>query len=165
MRERVTVDSAAFAHDARELEGSLAVAQLHRVQDALHDTGGEVRYVLTGSEDREGVGHLALRLRGGLRLVCQRCLGPVGFEVDAVRRFELVAPGQDLGDPAEEPDDVERMHADAGLDVAALVEDEVLLVLPMVAMHEPGKCTAPASQNSRDAAGSPFEALAVLRRK
>ncbi|HVY07600.1 MAG TPA: YceD family protein [Burkholderiales bacterium] len=165
MRDRVTVDSVAFARDARELRGRLPVADLARLRDALVDTDGDVAYRLAGSMDKDGKATLQLEVAAKLQLVCQRCLGPVEFDLQSTRDLVLVPPGQPLADPADEPDDVEEIHADAKLDVAALVEDEVILSLPMVAAHEAGECAMPKSQEGMNETQSAFGSLASLKRQ
>ena len=165
MRDRVTVDSIAFARDGREIDGSVAVADLQRLQEGLHDQSGQIDYRLAGSMDKDGMASLRLRIEADLTLTCQRCLGPVKFHLESARRFELVPKGQALDDPADEPEDVEQIHADAALDVALLVEDEAILALPIAAMHEAEACAAPAATESGNEALSPFSALGALKRQ
>jgi len=165
MRDRVTVDSNAFARDAGELRGARAVADLTRLHDALFDQSGEIAYRLTGAVNKDGVATLRLEIAAELSMICQRCLGPVKFSLKASRNFELVPDMGDLGDPAAEPDEVERIHADAKLDVEALVEDEAILCLPMVAGHKPGACLSPAVLDGKNEKPSPFISLATLKRQ
>ena len=53
MRDRVTVDSNAFARDAGELRGARAVADLTRLHDVLFDQSGEIAYRLTGAVNKD----------------------------------------------------------------------------------------------------------------
>jgi uncharacterized protein len=165
MRDQVAVDSIAFARDAGELRATLKIPDLPRLRDLLFEQSGEIRYRLTGAVNKDGISSLRLELAADLLLTCQRCLGPVEFGLNASRSFVLIPPAEALGDPAEEPEDVERIHADAQLDVAALVEDETMLCLPMVARHPPGKCSPPLALGSESDKKSPFGALAVLKRQ
>lgn len=165
MRERVTVNSIALAREHREVSGKLAIADLQRLHYVLFEPSGEVDYKLDGSVDKDGVAWLELHLDAKLSLLCQRCLGPMAFREQATRRFKLVPKGQPLGDPAEEPDDIEEIHAEEDLDVAALVEDEIILTLPMVAVHEDGKCAAPQSAQDDGEKKSPFSLLSALKRQ
>lgn len=165
MRDRVSVDSVAFARDASELRAVVAIAELPRLHDALFDQSGEIAYRLTGAVDKDGVASLRLDIAADLLMTCQRCLGPVNVSVKSARKFILVPQSHALGDPADEPDDVERIHADTELDVAMLVEDEAILALPMVAGHEPGECSPPVAAGSEDSRKSPFSALSVLKRQ
>jgi uncharacterized protein len=165
MRERVTVNSIALAREHREVSGKLAIADLHRLHYVLFEPSGEVDYKLIGSVDKDGVAWLQLQLDAKLSLLCQRCLGPMEFRERAARKFKLVPQGQPLSDPAEEADDIEEIPAEEDLDVAALVEDEVILTLPMVAVHEDGKCAAPLSAQDDSEKKSPFSSLSVLKRQ
>ena len=165
MRDRVSVDSVAFSRDASELRGTVAIADLPRLHDVLFDQSGEIAYSLGGAVSKEGIATLRLDITADLLMLCQRCLGPVKFSLKSARNFELIAQTKALGDPAEEPDDVERIHADANLDVAALVEDEAILCLPMVAGHQPGECSSPLVLRSEGEKKLPFSSLAALKRQ
>jgi uncharacterized protein len=165
MRDRVCVDSVAFAREANELRGKVATADLPRLHDSLFDQSGEIAYRLAGAVNKDGIASLRLDIAADLLMTCQRCLGPVIFSLKSARNFELVPQTQALGDPAEESDDVERIHADADLDVDALVEDEAILCLPMVAGHQPGECRSPLAAVDESTKKSPFSSLAVLKRQ
>jgi uncharacterized protein len=165
MRDRVFVDSVAFVRDAGELRGTLAIVDLPRLHDTLFDQSGEITYSLTGAVNKDGIASLRLDIVADLLMICQRCLGPVKFSLKSARNFELVPEAEALGDPAEEPGDVERIHADAKLDVAALAEDEIILCLPMVAGHQPGECSSPVALEGESEKKSPFSSLAVLKRQ
>jgi len=166
MRERVRIDSMKFAREAGELRATLAIADLPRLHDALFDPSGELTYRLTGAVDKDNVAFLRLDIAGALRMACQRCLGPVEFNLSTRRNFELVPAGQELGDPAQEPADIERIHADANLDVDMLVEDEAILGLPMVARHDSGPCSEfPAFRQESGERNSAFDSLSTLKRQ
>ena len=165
MFDRAVVDSVAFARESGELRATVAVAALARLHDALFDQSGVIAYELAGRVDQEGKPSLRLALGGVLVLRCQRCLGPVRFRFDAVRNFLLVPAGQALSDPADEAVDTDQLYADPKLDVIALVEDEVILGLPMVAGHEEGACAAPLPKVEAGRRESPFDALADLKRQ
>jgi uncharacterized protein len=163
MRDGVAVDSVAFARDARELRATLKLANLTRLHDVLFDQAGQIAYCLTGAVDKDGIPSLRLDISGQLVLTCQRCLGPMNISLAASRKFELVSGTESLGDPAQEPGEVERIHAEPELDVAALVEEEAILSLPMVPAHPPGECSPSQESNDRNEMKSPFSSLSVLK--
>ncbi|MGQ0577586.1 MAG: YceD family protein [Betaproteobacteria bacterium] len=165
MFDRAVVDSVAFARESGVVRATVAVATLARLHDALLDPSGAIAFELAGHVDQEGKPSLRLAFGGELVLRCQRCLGPVRCRLDVVRNFVLVPAGQALSDPAAEAEDTEQLHADPKLDVIALVEDEIILGLPMMAGHEEGACTAPSPKAKPDKRESPFNALATLRRQ
>ena len=91
-------------------------------------------------------------------LACQRCLDPVEFPVELGVELELAGSEREI---VAADDDVDRVLATNAMDVAALVEDEVLLVLPMAPVHE--RCEPDAERHVADRA-APFAALAGLRK-
>jgi uncharacterized protein len=165
MRDRVTVDSVVFAREASELRATVAIADLPRLRDELFDQSGEIAYTLTGAVNKEGVASLRLDIVAELQMACQRCLRSINVSLNSVCNFELVPEAQTLGDPAEELGDVERIHADASLDVVAFVEDEAILCLPMVAGHLPGECSSPPLAEHENDMKLPFSSLAALKRQ
>lgn len=165
MRDRVCVDSVAFARDAGELRGTVATADLPRLHDSLFDQSGEIAYSVTGKVDKDGVASLRLDVAADLLMTCQRCLGPVKVSLNSARNFVLVPPAEALGDPAEESDDEDRIHVDDQLDIVGLVEDEAILCLPMVAVHKSGECAPPLAAGGESDSKSPFSSLAALKRQ
>ena len=165
MSAPAVIDALEFARSAQESTGSVPVSALKRLEDLLYDSAGTLRYGLTGRRDERNRPLLDLAVSGELHLQCQRCLGLLEYAVD-VRNLLLVvpegaAPEDDLEDP-EAPDTIE---ANPALDVQALVEDEVLLSLPLAPRHAEGACESRfETQSHESAAPSAFEKLAALKR-
>jgi uncharacterized protein len=65
--------------------------------------------------------------------VCQRCLGPLQVPVEIDAELQLA---ESLREISEADDEVDRVLASRHMDVGQLVEDEVILALPMVPRHE-----------------------------
>jgi uncharacterized protein len=164
MNDPVVVDSAAFARESGKLQGTIALARLSRLHGELFDQSGDVGYALTGFVSSEQKPSLQLEISGKLKLTCHHCLGPVEWEVDSKRNFELVPAGEALGDPAEEPQDVEQIFADPKLDVIGLIEDEIILGMPMATKHEAGCCSPPAPVKAQPERATPFSVLAGIKR-
>lgn len=72
-----------------------------------------------------------------MEMQCQRCLKPVGVAVKSDRLLYLAASEADADrlETALADEDVEVIVAGQNLDLAGVVEDEVLLSLPIVPMH------------------------------
>ena len=158
------VDSVDFARKASTLRGEVALASLQRLCDALFDPAGQVTYLLEGFVSDEGKPSLRLQLSGPLVLVCQRCLAALPFDASTQRMFVLTSPGDDTVDLVDEDEDVEHLPADSRLDVLALVEDELLLSLPIAPVHELCNCEARSTGATGNAKLLPFGALAALKR-
>ncbi len=108
---------------------------------------------------------LHLAARGRVWRECQRCLQPVALDLEVSRPLRFVADEATAAAlDAESEDDV--LVASRHLDLHELVEDELLLALPLVPMH--GHCPRQLPMAAGDAAAEPapkpFAALAALKR-
>lgn len=91
-------------------------------------------------------GHAAIQghMTGSVELICQRCLKPMRFLFDEA--FDLVLVGAD-GDAAAVPDSHEVVTLETPLlDVQWLIEEQLLLALPLIPKHEDeAECKAQAT--------------------
>lgn len=158
---QVVVDSLAFAREGGRLAGEVPVAALERLADALAETGGALNWELSGECDGDGRSWLTLRVEGSLGLRCQRCLGTVVFPVSVESRLQLVAPGEAWPDEDLEDDESDAIEAARELAVVPLVEEEVLLALPIAPRHD--RCEPPKAV-AEEQEPSPFAVLANLKK-
>lgn len=156
MSQAGTIDGQAFARERSRISGHLALAALPRVA-ASGGESADVAFELEGGQNAEGRPSLRVRAGGSVGMTCQRCLQPLTVPVAVEAELEL-AESQEAAEAAE--DEVDRVVASRNMDVAAIVEDELLLALPMVAAHE--DCQLPADDDGP--APSPFARLAGLRK-
>ena len=155
-------DAFAFARDGRVLEGTFAICDLERLHDLLTELDGEVQYRLEGFNGERGECLLHLTVGGVLPLVCKRCLESVPFDLDVDNLLELVPEGADLSQDELEDDTRDFLPVVGELDVAELVEDEILLALPVAPRHE--KCGLPGSAEAGERI-NPFAVLSELKGK
>jgi uncharacterized protein len=160
MSARAVIDSLDFARNSQQLSGEVQVVQLARLADSLFDGAGELKYQLVGGCDARQRPRLQLAVAGSINLRCQRCLGSLAYPV-AVEASLLVLTDKAGGETAE-LDDLDGVPADAHTDVWELIEDEVLLAVPLSPRHPEGLCEA-AVDTSQDRAASPFAVLAKLK--
>lgn len=164
MSEQAPIDGFEFAREGRRLEGEMAVSALQRLHDVVVDTSGAVRYRIEGSIDTQRRPVLDVTVEATLPLTCQRCLERMDYELKRRSRFLLVEGGEELPDVAEEDPETETMPVDALTDVADLVEQEVLLGLPIAPMHDEAACDAVRAL-PKDESPSPFAVLEQLKDK
>jgi uncharacterized protein len=162
MSARAVIDSLEFARSGQQLQGAIAVAQLARLTDSLFDTGGNLKFALSGGLDAEHRPRLNLKVEGAINLRCQRCLDSLAYPVE-VESSLLVLTGKAGGETAEF-DELDGIPADPHTDVWALVEDEVLLAIPIAPRHAEGQCSA-AMKTTPDGTPSPFAVLAKLKQQ
>jgi uncharacterized protein len=158
MLQPAAIDGLAFARGATVLKGQLGLESLPRLAES-GCTGAVVDFVLEGEINERGKPGLRLVVDGSVRLECQRCLDGLDLPLHLEAQLELAASDAEI---AAADDDVERVLAGREMSVAALVEDEVLLALPMVPKHE--QCSARAGLGAKTQA-SAFQALAALRKR
>jgi len=81
-----------------------------------------------------GIAVVELNFDGTARLQCQRCLGAMEVGVEASTEVGLVATEADV---SRVPEEFEPVLAPEGrISVGELVEEELLLTLPIVPLHE-----------------------------
>lgn len=150
-----------FARTGGQLQGRVVIASLERLQDRLAENSGELAFTVAGSRDSRQRPQLEITLKGLLSLPCGRCLAAVSHPVSVRSRVLLAPPGgvPEGDDDAESPEWVE---ASRGLDVRELIEDELLLGLPVTVWHAQGKCSG-GFDKAAVTSGSPFAVLASLR--
>ena len=115
----------------RELyAGSLPLALMTRLAALLADASGELQVELEASRDAEGAGWLRGEIRGLLTLTCQRGLHPYDWDCELPVTLRLVTSETDEERLLETCDPY--LVRDDSLPLRELVEDEVLLALPMM---------------------------------
>jgi uncharacterized protein len=168
------LDLLSFSRDAARLVGEGVLADWPRLADEQFGDSllaGPVRWQLQGrTQVQSGAADqvwLDLKAELSLPMQCQRCLTPVLQTVQAERSFRFVADeatAAALDDEAEE--DILVLSRD--FDALALVEDELILSLPLVPLHEVCPETVPMSvaDPAFEAASerpNPFGVLAGLK--
>ncbi len=149
----------------RIFEGEVPLDRFDRLRGSLADVDGHCRYRLEFGRDALGAAMVQLSAQAELPLVCQRSLErfvqPVELEqtlglVRSEREEQALAPGTE---PVLVPEDGMLRPLD-------LVEDELILALPVVPMAERDEeiepAQAPADSEPRV---NPFAALAALKQK
>ncbi|WP_028920359.1 YceD family protein [Pseudoxanthomonas suwonensis] len=161
-----TLDAWRMVAARRQFEGRMPLSAMPRLGDSLADTDGECRFALEFGHDALQVPYVELTLDAGLPLVCQRSLERFVFPVKTVQRLGLI---RDEAEDAALPPGYEALLVpeDGLLRPTELVEDELVLALPVVPMapgSEPVEQTWSAGEEELQAA-SPFAALAALKKK
>lgn len=100
--------------------------------------------------------------------ICQRCLEPVEVPVQVAREFRFVE-SEALAAQQDDECEEDLLVISRDFDLAALIEDEVLLALPLVPRHEvcPVKVKMAAADKDFDAPAekpNPFAVLANLKK-
>lgn len=171
------LDVAVFARENGSLEGEWPAASLSRLAESAAPEAPAagwpaLRWSLHGEirQPKGGKAQTWLRLgcRAEVALTCQRCLKPVAESLDIDRWIRFVdteAEAEALD--ADSEDDV--LALPRHLDARELIEDELLLALPLVPRHN--ACPEPLAHVEDEAETevelerpNPFAALAALKK-
>ena len=159
MSEQVVTDPLEFARGYKSLDGKIAVAHLGRVKEGLASAAGEVHFKLTGFLNENKEPGLRCQVQAALKLLCQRCLEPMDYALDIDSSLLLAKDDQVSVD--DDPDAPDRIPVQRNLSIAELVEEEILLALPMAPYHPEAACKGQA--HSELGTLHPFAALARLK--
>ncbi|HEY4365976.1 MAG TPA: YceD family protein [Steroidobacteraceae bacterium] len=159
------VDAAIGARSGLTIQRSFTLADLPRVRQAGARDGS---HVTASFHFLQFDGRIAIdgHLDGVVKLVCQRCMRDV--ELPLHDQFQLILV-QDEAELSEEIAGYEPITGDpARLDLQLLTEDQTLLALPLVPVHESEDCNkvaVDAATAADDTRQTPFANLRDLLRK
>ncbi|MFM7343298.1 MAG: YceD family protein [Betaproteobacteria bacterium] len=164
------LDLPALAQGEGVLEGRVEAAALDRLWEDLNGDAQPVQAIAwrIRVQWRESTGQPAqlwmhLQARAQLPLTCQRCLGPVLQPVPVDRFFRFV-DSEEEAQAQDEDCEEDLLVLEKRFDFLELLEDELLLELPLVPMHE--RCPQDLSVHAGplESPAHPFAALARLKK-
>lgn len=172
------LDLPALCRQGAVLEGQWPQAELSRLGESLLAVAGDTlpppvqwraQGVLRPVKGGEPELWLALQAGTTVALQCQRCLQPMAEVLAVDCRLRFVADEDEAARLDEESED-DVLALTGRLDLQALVEDELILALPLVPRHD--VCPQPLPMSAGEVADdepaeparpNPFAALARLR--
>jgi uncharacterized protein len=168
------LDVKAFAQSAGQTNGMDMLLNYDRLMQETSRLGGErlLKWSARGEYRSEGgmavEVWLRLQVEVSLPLTCQRCLGPVDIEVSIDRSFRFVE-GEEAADTQDEDAEEDVLALSKDFNLFDLIEDEVLMTLPVVPAHDvcPVDLKLSATDSGFEAAltekRNPFAVLAKLQ--
>ncbi|MGD8497407.1 MAG: YceD family protein [Chromatiales bacterium] len=166
------VDALRLADRAERVEGLIDLGRAERLAEVAAGRDAEARLSLRFSRDAGGVAGVQGEIIAELWPQCQRCLEPYALRAEVRVELALVesdAEAKRLMDSGRDS----LVLSDGWIDLLELVEDELLLALPLIPMHPSAdQCspevravmTAPAERKDEEAEPGPFAALAALKK-
>lgn len=168
------LDVALLARQGGELQGHWPLAGLPRLAEAVVDSAADtpVNWSAHG-QALSRPGHteelwLALRAEVDVGLACQRCLQTLAHRVAFDTRIRFVN-GEDAAARLDAEIEEDVLALSRSLDLRELVEDELLLALPIVPRHEvcpdpvrPASAPGKATDEADAPAKNPFAVLRQL---
>ena len=146
------------------MKGTFTPADLDRLQDSVADERGELRYEIVASLDKQRQKVVSCIIERFVFLICQNSLEAFRHEISIRDQLVLVDDETRLPSVEEEGEEMDYVVADEPLDIRDLVEDAVLLALPMIP-RKPGLEGTVSREAGEVVKPSPFAALASLKKK
>lgn len=148
-------------------DGYMPLSSMPRLQHAVRNEAAEVTVEFKFEQGAYGVAQLSGSCSASLEFECQRCLGSCELMVSAVFVLQLAQGDAQM---QELPDEVDALVLEGEyLNVTEVIEDELLLQLPLVPAHKNTDCNeylnradhtdSPAEQDN------PFAVLKSLKTK
>lgn len=135
-----TVDPIKAAKAGKSLSGEVFINQMPRLSELLADNGGSARAHLQFGQIENGSYFVTGEIKAVVKLICQRCMEEMSLDVITDLSLIFVEPGQNIDDIPEEFEP--RVIEEQMLNLPELLEDELILAMPIVAMHEESECNS-----------------------
>jgi uncharacterized protein len=164
MSARIVIDTHDFVRFTRSLHGKITLDECTRLKDYLSDSRGKIEYKINGILDKNDKSILQVIIKGEINLFCQRCLGELAHTLNLKSTLFLAENKKELS-YLDEDESVEVILATSDLDIIELIEDEIILSLPISPRHRVNDCSARELTNSYTVEKKrPFTALLKLKK-
>jgi uncharacterized protein len=152
-------DPLAFAEKARHLRGELELSRLDRLANVLADKEGKVSFDLQFSKEGR-IPCIRGHVEAWLVLQCQCCLEPLPW---LVRSDVNLGVAGTVDESLRLPESLEPLLLETGATVslADIVQDELLLGIPVIPQHP--DCRLPSPADAAPERPHPFAGLAHLK--
>lgn len=136
----LTVDAHKLAKQGANLSGVLLLVNLLRIADLLDNKAGQLTIDLQFEIGRDHLHYVHGHINGNIEILCQRCMEAMTMAVDN----QFVLGLMDNPEIAKRlPENIEPIYLNQGeLDISGMIEDELILALPLIAMHDLEDCVA-----------------------
>jgi len=158
------VDPHRMAKNKQSLQGTIPVASMTRAVKLLASDEGELTYSLLFDADEDGCCFISGELQGKFSMRCQRCMQTMVKELKCSFKVSPVLNDEQAKALASDYEPV--IVADDKLEPASLIEDELILAVPIVVMHEVNEsgCVDSYAAKAQEPA-NPFRILQELKLK
>lgn len=128
------IDPLLFAQQEREIQGEIRIADLPQIVGLTTQPDNLLKIVMSFSKSSLQYPFLKGTIKGEIVQMCQRCLGDTITKID--EKFELLLVTSEMSPTAEQEGHDIFEYDETTIDTVELIEEEVMLALPIVAKHE-----------------------------
>jgi uncharacterized protein len=161
------IDPIQLADNQKNLKGKLALSEMDRLMELVCNRQGSAFIDLSFGRDELGYRYMRGSIKAGFEVICQRCNQPM--------HLDLTIDVEES--PVKTDEEAERLPRNydplllTGDTVALypMVEEEILLSIPIVPKHTPEECAVKvsslAAEENKEDKHSPFDILKKLLRE
>lgn len=168
----IVIDPVRTAQKRSSFEGIVPLVNLTRLTESLLDSDGDVDVTVHCGTDEQGLTYLQGDARCHVQVRCERCGDAMALELDTSFAYTPIRSGSDSAqDDIPERYDVVEKNEHGEVNLRQLVEDELILALPLFPTHEVGQCDSTKVQMSwgeiepEPEKPNPFAILQELKKK
>ncbi len=161
-----TIEPLHLAKAGKKIAGQYVLNDMQRLCELLHDNSGLVSFALEFTRDEEHKLYCIIgAIEAKLHTVCQRCLGGMVLQINSPVNLGMVNGQTEVFKLPDKYDPL--ILNDDPISLLDLIEDELLLAVPISPMHELDHCSATRIINKiHDVAPNrPFAILKKLTQK
>jgi len=171
------IDNLNFAKKGERLEGQLDLKACPRLVELLQSqapdvineklldsASAKIDILLQGEMDAQGRSFIHAEIKANLSTYCQRCFAPLPLSLTLNFSYLIAEVSQEAGEEftLDDHDEYDLQEPDKMMSVAALIEDELIMALPIAPVHD-FDCVELTRQVSEKP--NPFAALKDLMKK
>lgn len=154
-----------------DYSGVMLATDMARLSEAVAEIAEHIEIEVKFDKDEQGLNFFQGRMSTSVQLLCQRCYEQYAHDIQVSFCYSPVK-GQLPDDIDELPDVYEPVEVDdqGEIDILRLFEDELILSLPIVALHAEEDCNIKQDEMSygeiepADERPNPFAVLKELKR-
>ncbi len=147
-KQTIFIDNLTFAKRNERLLGELSLADCPRLNELLQappkiapgkfTPSASIKFNLQGKLDGMGQASLSLALEVNLNCLCQRCLNamPLNLALNFDYLLGELDEGHALSTDMDEADDFDWQAYSPHMDVIGLIEDELIMAMPIAPVHQ-----------------------------
>ena len=132
------LDHNQMASQARLLKGEVPISQLQRFGAMLADVDGNIDLELSFSKGKHGRTLILGRARVAVGLICQNCMQLFRESLDCGINLQVVSSDKENDFFEDDTDTIVCENMEISL--ADLIEDELIMSLPMIPRHNENGC-------------------------
>ncbi|MCG7533639.1 23S rRNA accumulation protein YceD [Pseudoalteromonas sp. OOF1S-7] len=165
----ITIDPCKAAQRRASYDGVIALEELSRLQQVVQDQVGEIAVTIRCETDQQGLVVVRGSVQAKVTVLCQRCNDELGLDLEQDFAYSPVGFGAE-SEELPECYDVVELDEEGEINLRQIVEDELILAIPIVPKHTEASCSfsdKPVSFGDieeQESKPNPFEILKQLKK-